>query len=102
MFVKICGITNREDALAAVDAGAQALGFIFCERTPRYVKPEALASWIADIPRDIWKVGVFVDETPPHESSRLPLRLASTWRSSMALKRLNNTLTVSVCGKRFA
>jgi phosphoribosylanthranilate isomerase len=64
MFVKICGITNREDALAAVDAGAQALGFIFCDRSPRYITPEALEPWIADIPRDIWKVGVFVNETP--------------------------------------
>jgi phosphoribosylanthranilate isomerase len=64
MFVKICGITNREDAMAAVDAGATALGFIFYDRSPRAVTPAALESWIADLPADVWKVGVYVDETP--------------------------------------
>jgi phosphoribosylanthranilate isomerase len=64
MFVKICGITNREDALAAVDAGARALGFIFYAPSPRAVTAAQLQSWIGDIPANIWKVGVFVDEAP--------------------------------------
>ena len=64
MFVKICGITNREDALAAIGAGARAIGFIFYERSPRNVSPRQLAPWIHEIPAEIWKVGVFVDETP--------------------------------------
>ena len=64
MFVKICGITNREDALAAVDAGATALGFIFYPLSPRAVTLAALEPWIADIPSNVWKVGVYVDETP--------------------------------------
>lgn len=64
MFVKICGITNREDALAAVEAGARALGFIFYDRSPRHVSAAQLESWIGEIPRDVWKVGVFVDEVP--------------------------------------
>jgi len=64
MFVKICGITNRNDALAAVDAGARALGFIFHPPSPRYVTPEALDPWLAEVPAEIWKVGVFVDEDP--------------------------------------
>jgi phosphoribosylanthranilate isomerase len=63
MFVKICGITNREDAEAAIDAGAQALGFIFYNGSPRYVEAEAVSSWIGLIPSGIWKVGVFVDES---------------------------------------
>jgi phosphoribosylanthranilate isomerase len=62
MFVKICGITNREDALAAVDAGARALGFIFYSPSPRSVTADQVAPWVNDIPADIWKVGVFVDE----------------------------------------
>ena len=66
MFVKICGITNREDALAAVDAGARALGFIFCESSPRHVTPGQIAPWAHEIPPHIWKVGVFVDESPEH------------------------------------
>lgn len=64
MFVKICGITNPDDALASVDAGAQALGFVFYAPSPRYVRPEQLASWIGQVPGDIWKVGVFVNEAP--------------------------------------
>jgi len=64
MFVKICGITNREDALAAVDAGARALGFIFHPASPRHVTAEQLEPWINEIPAEIWKVGVFVDEAP--------------------------------------
>ncbi|MGD1070351.1 MAG: phosphoribosylanthranilate isomerase [Bryobacteraceae bacterium] len=64
MFVKICGITNREDALAAIDAGARAIGFIFHPPSPRYVTPEALGPWLDEIPADIWKVGVFVNEDP--------------------------------------
>ncbi len=64
VFVKICGITNREDALAAIDAGARALGFIFHPPSPRHVAPAQLEPWIAEIPPDIWKVGVFVDEPP--------------------------------------
>jgi phosphoribosylanthranilate isomerase len=62
MMIKICGITRREDALAAVEAGATALGFIFCKTSPRYVTPERAAEAGAGL--DIWKVGVFVDETP--------------------------------------
>ena len=64
MFVKICGLTNREDALAAVEAGARAVGFIFCEKSPRHVTPEKVAAFSGDIPKDIWKVGVFVNESP--------------------------------------
>ena len=64
MFVKICGITNREDALAAVESGARALGFVFYHRSPRAVTAAALAPWIDQIPAGIWKVGVFVNEEP--------------------------------------
>lgn len=64
MFVKICGITNREDALAAIDAGAQALGFIFYPPSPRSVTVEQVESWVSGLPAGIWKVGVFVDEPP--------------------------------------
>jgi len=64
MFVKICGITNREDALAAVDAGARALGFIFYDKSPRAVTVAQIEAFVNDIPKDIWKVGVFVNESP--------------------------------------
>jgi phosphoribosylanthranilate isomerase len=63
MMVKICGITNAEDALAAIEGGAAALGFNFCPRSPRYVKPEAARKIIERLPATVWKAGVFVDET---------------------------------------
>src|SRR5580698_1946097 len=61
MMVKVCGITRREDAEAAADAGASALGFVFYPQSPRYVTPAKAAELGQGI--DVWKVGVFVDET---------------------------------------
>jgi phosphoribosylanthranilate isomerase len=64
MMVKICGITNREDALAAIDGGAAALGFNFYPASPRYIGLEEAADLVAGLPAGVWKVGVFVDELP--------------------------------------
>jgi phosphoribosylanthranilate isomerase len=63
MMVKVCGITRREDAVVAVEAGAAALGFIFYPESPRYVTPAAAAALGAGF-HHVWKVGVFVDESP--------------------------------------
>ena len=62
MMVKVCGITRREDAEAAVAAGASAIGFIFSPKSPRYVTPETAAELGKGL--DVWKVGVFVGEPP--------------------------------------
>jgi phosphoribosylanthranilate isomerase len=61
MFVKICGLTNREDAIAAVDSGARAIGFVFAP-SPRRANPAEIEPWIGEIPPHVWKVGVFVNE----------------------------------------
>ncbi len=62
-WVKICGITNVQDALTAVDAGADALGFVFYEKSPRKVSPETVCEIVEKLPSAIERVGVFVDES---------------------------------------
>jgi phosphoribosylanthranilate isomerase len=61
ILVKICGITNLRDAIAAAEAGADALGFVFYESSPRFVSFETAARIIARLPPSLTKVGLFVD-----------------------------------------
>jgi len=71
--VKICGITNPEDAQAAVRAGAHALGFVFHAPSPRYVTPEKAAAIIAALPPFVAAVGVFVNR-PREEVESIAVR----------------------------
>jgi phosphoribosylanthranilate isomerase len=64
--VKICGITNLEDARWSIAAGADALGFIFVDGTPRCIAPEVAAGIIAELPPFVTAVGIFWDHAPGH------------------------------------
>ena len=65
-WVKICGITNLEDALVAVEAGADAVGFVFYEKSPRNMQPERVRQIVSQLPDGIEKIGVLVNETEDH------------------------------------
>jgi len=61
-WVKICGMTNLEDALVAVEAGADAVGFVFHPESPRNIRPEAAGEITGRLPSEVEKIGVFVGD----------------------------------------
>jgi phosphoribosylanthranilate isomerase len=70
LFVKICGITTTEDARVAVEAGADALGFVFWPMSPRRIDPQKAAALARELPPFVLRVGVFVD-MPRDEMARI-------------------------------
>jgi len=61
--IKICGITRLEDAIAASELGVDALGFVFYDRSPRYIQPADAAAIIKQLPDSVSAVGLFVNPT---------------------------------------
>ncbi|MBI5143905.1 MAG: phosphoribosylanthranilate isomerase [Candidatus Omnitrophica bacterium] len=61
--IKICGITNKVDAINASNLKIEMMGFVFYEKSKRYVEPLRVEDIVNELPPAIWKVGVFVDET---------------------------------------
>ena len=66
MFVKICGITRLDDAEAAVEAGATALGFVFWRESPRFLDPYRARTIVRALPAFVTTVGVFVNQPPEY------------------------------------
>jgi phosphoribosylanthranilate isomerase len=64
--IKVCGITSLEDAMVCVEAGADALGFIFVEGTPRFVTPTEVAPIVRALPPFVTPVGVFWNHPAGH------------------------------------
>lgn len=62
-IVKVCGVTTFEDAQASIDAGANALGFNFYPKSPRFITPDSASNIIAQLRGDFLRVGVFVHPT---------------------------------------
>jgi len=79
MRVKICGITNLEDALNAIEAGADALGFVFYESSPRYIAPSDAKKIVDKLPPFVERVGLFV-----HEDAQTINRICSQTKMSLA------------------
>ncbi len=69
--VKICGVTSADDALRAVEYGADALGFNFYPPSPRYIPPEQAARILGELPAGMCTAGLFVNETRQHVKSVL-------------------------------
>ncbi len=82
-WVKICGMTNLEDALTAVEAGADAVGFVFYEKSPRKISVEVAREIVGKLPERVDKIGVFVNE-PPERVSAVADETGLTAVSSMA------------------
>lgn len=69
--IKICGITSLQDAEAAIGAGADAIGFNFYPKSPRFIEPASAAAILGELPPLVSAVGVFVNERSPHHVAEI-------------------------------
>ena len=88
--IKMCGITTLHDALAAVNAGADALGFVFYAPSPRYITPAVAATIIAKLPPFVSTVGLFVN----HSADEVQQAVAS---SGVGVLQFHGTETPDFC-----
>lgn len=88
--IKICGITNEEDAKVVVAAGADALGFVLYRKSPRFVEPAVVRAIVAGLPPFVLPVGVFVNEEPKRVRALMD-------ECGLALAQLHGDETASYC-----
>lgn len=94
-FVKICGITNEKDAFTCIDAGADALGFVFYEKSPRYIAPKEARKIIEKLPPFISKVGLFVNENASSINAKAKIAKISLAQLHFnATKELQNSINL--------
>jgi phosphoribosylanthranilate isomerase len=101
-WVKICGMTNLEDALVAVDAGTDAVGFVFYEKSPRYVTVETVREIVGKLPESVEKIGVCVsgEAVDPFDALRTGLTGVQTYPSAGGSTAGNSLKAVSVSSLR--
>ncbi len=90
--VKICGITDKDDALSAAEAGCDGLGFVFYRKSPRYISPEKARKIILELPARVIKIGVFVN-------SREKTIKAIARKCSLDMLQFSGRQTPEFCGR---
>lgn len=94
--IKFCGFTRAQDVQAAVSLGVDALGFVFYEKSPRYIAPYAVAQLLDYVPAFINTVGLFVNATVPHMTrilnqapvSTIQLHGDESWNFAVNVKKI--------------
>lgn len=96
--VKVCGITNIQDALKAVELGADLLGFNFYPPSPRYVQPEKARTILSEVPRGIENVALFVNEPKERVHEVLGYGLSEGGRQAFSGLQFHGEESAAYCG----
>ena len=96
--VKVCGITNLQDALKAVELGADLLGFNFYPPSPRYVQPEKARTILSELPRRIENVALFVNEPKERVNEALGYGRLGDGRQSFSALQFHGEESAAYCG----
>jgi phosphoribosylanthranilate isomerase len=99
--IKICGLTRVEDVRAVVDAGADAIGFVFYPNSPRYVTPEQARALIAAVPPFITCTGLFVNASPAEVAAIVAVAPVSLIQLHGDETVAQSAAIAAACGRQF-